>query len=485
MILPCVSEGVQSSERLAFMVIPRFAIVAVFAALVFISKLPILDVPFYWDEMAWVSQARWLAQGTLFHALPGLRGASAFFGHPPGLHLTLAVLVKFFGFSIALAHLLPIGFAFIGTLFTYLLGRSLYDTRAGLLAALCLFLSPIYFAQAGMFLADLPVAALGVACVYLALRGSYRPYVLCASYMVLLKETAVAVVVAVALYRALTGGALKERLRRLIAYAVPLVVIGLFVAWQKLMTGRWFFIYPPNLHLELLVPTPRVVLHQVVVITRWLFVYQGRWMFTAAIILNLVLHRETRRRRELWLLALMALLSGYAFALLYFLPRYILPALPIVYVIGAWSLLELFTMPAWRTAVVAITVVFMAWTLTHQPLTSSSEFNLRYLDVVAIHRTMCGLIAAEHPGSRVLTAWPHTQELRQPELGYVKQAVRAESFNDGSELDDRGADLILVSTVPLTDDMTELRDYAVRNGWRLLRRLENGPAISELYQRSE
>ncbi len=465
--------------------IPRFAIAAVFAALVFLSKLPVLDVPFYWDEMAWVGQARWLAQGPLFRAIPGLRGAAAFFGHPPGLHLTLAVLVKLFGFSIALPHLLAIGFAFIGTLFTYLLGRSLYGERAGLLAAVCLFFSPIYFAQAGMFLGDLPVAALGVACVYLAVRGAFWPYLLCACCMVLLKETAIAVVVAVALYRALTGGSLKERLRRLIAYALPLVVTGLFAAWQKLMTGQWFFIYPPHSNLDLFVPTPRVVLDQVVTITGWLFVLQGRWVLTAAIVLNLVMHREARRRRELRLLALMGLLSGYAFAPLYLLPRYILPALPMVYVVGAWSLLELFATPAQKNAAAAITVVFMAWTLTHQPFAGSSEFNLRYLDVVAIHRTLCGLIAAEHPDARVLTAWPHTQELRQPELGYVKQAVRAESLEHGSELDDRGADLILVSIVPPTDGMGDLRDLALRNGWRLLRRLENGPAVSELYQRGE
>ena len=471
--------------------IPRFAIVAVLAALVFLSKLPVLSVPFYWDEMAWVSQAHWLAQGSLLRALPGLRGASAFFGHTPGLHLALAALAQVFGFSIVLAHLIPVTFAAVGVVFTYLLGRALFDARAGVLAALGLFLSPIYFAQAGMFLGDLPVAALGVASVYFGVRGWYWRFVACASCMVLLKETAIAVVVAVLLYRLLTGGSIAERARELVTWSVPLIVVGLFASWQKLMTGRWFFIYPQHWTVDLFVPTPAMVRYQLAEITEWLFVDQGRWVFTAAIALNLIRHRAARRRPELWLLALITLLSGYAFAVMYLLPRYLLPALPMVYVLGAWSLLELFETPAAKATAATVAVVFMIWTLTHQPLVGNAEFNPRYLDVVAVHQEMDAFVAAEHPNARVLTAWPHTQELSQPELGYVRQRVHVVPFNGGSmaprapnaRLDDRGADLILASIVLPADGMTDLRSEAIRNGWRLLRRLENGPAVSELYER--
>src|SRR2546426_7645158 len=76
-----------------------------FAVLVFFAKLPILDVPLYWDEMGWASQARWLSGVNLARALPGLRAPDAFWGHPPALHLTLAFLAKIFGYSIVLSHL--------------------------------------------------------------------------------------------------------------------------------------------------------------------------------------------------------------------------------------------------------------------------------------------------------------------------------------------------------------------------------------------
>src|ERR1051325_5050203 len=163
-----------------------------FAALVFFAKLSILNVPLYWDEMGWAHQAHWLSGVNLARALPGLRAADAFWGHPPALHLTLASLAKVFGYSIVLAHLIAICFAFIGVWFTFLLGRLLYDAKTGFFAALLLFLSPIYFAQSGMFLADMPVAALGVASVYFALRRKFWAYVVSATYMVFIKETSIA-----------------------------------------------------------------------------------------------------------------------------------------------------------------------------------------------------------------------------------------------------------------------------------------------------
>src|SRR5262249_22141264 len=147
--------------------------------------------PLYWDEMGWATQARWLSQGNLARALPGLRPADAFWGHPPALHLTLALLAKLFGYSIALAHLIAVAFAFVGVWFSFLLGRFLYDAKTGFFAALFLFFSPVYFAQSGMFLADAPVAALGVASIYFALRRNFLAYVLTASYMVFIKETSI------------------------------------------------------------------------------------------------------------------------------------------------------------------------------------------------------------------------------------------------------------------------------------------------------
>ena len=464
-----------------------------FAALVFFAKLPILDVPHYWDEMAWVSQAHWLSQVNLLRALPGLRAPDAFWGHPPGLHLTLASLAKIFGYSIILSHLIPVCFAFIGVSFTFLLGRLLYDAKTGFFAALFLFLSSMYFAQSGMFLADVPVASLGVMSIYFALRRHYLAYLLSATYMVFIKETSIALLVALLLYHFFTTRSkTKEKLTVLVKYSVPLFLIGLFFIWQKVATGYFFFIYAPTFEIKLLDLTPRLISNKLATITGWLFIYQHSYIFSSLIALNLIVNRTSRGRPELWLFFLICLFSGYSFVVLFFLPRYLLPVFPYLYLLGSWSLMELVKPAASKIPAAIVLLLVLVWFLATQPFTgNNAELNLRYLDVVRVHREMCEFIASEFFHSRTLTAWPHDRQLQQPHLGYVKKPLRVVSLPgkdlSATSLADqpilREVDLILVSTTPVTFGMEELRTYALKNDWRLIRRLADEPIASELYAR--
>jgi hypothetical protein len=461
----------------------RLPIFLFFAALVLISKLPILDAPHYWDEMGWVSQARWLSQVDLFRALPGLRAPDAFWGHPPGLHLTLASAAKLFGYSVILSHLIPVCFAFLGVWFMYLLGSRLYDARTGFFSALFLFLSPMYFAQSGMFLADLPVTALGIMSVYFALWGPYAAYFLCATYMVFIKETSIALLVALLLYLFSAAQPAKRSLREAVKYSLPLVMIGFFFVWQKIATGRFFFIYDPLLfNIKLFELSPAAIFDQFFRITRWVFIEQQRYIFSGLIVLNLVIDKSSRRRPELWLFFFIGVLSAYSFLVLFFLPRYLLPALPYLYLMGTWSLMELARRAGRKTAAGLVTLLIMGWSLATQPFRGNAEFNPRYLDVVRVHKEMCDFIMSELPTARILTSWPHTAQLQSPHLGYVTSALSVASLRDAPNAP--ASDLLLVSLVPTAPGMQELSAYAAENNWRLIRRLERPPVVTELYERA-
>jgi hypothetical protein len=459
-----------------------------FAVLVFLAKFPILTVPLYWDEMGWAHQAHWLSGVNLLRALPGLRPPDAFWGHPPALHLTLAMLAKVFGYSIVLAHLIAVCFAFIGVWFTFLLGRLLYDAKTGFFAALFLLLSPVYFAQSGMFLADMPVAALGVASIYFALRRNFLAYVLTATYMVFIKETSIALLGALLVYLFLmTKPKAKNSLFYLLKYSIPLFLIGLFFVWQKLTTGYFFFIYPPSIDIKLFELTPQLIYRQFVTISHWLFIAQQRYIFWALIVLNLIVNRVTRCRSELWLFLLICVFSGYSFALLFFLLRYLLPVLPYIYLVGTGSLLELAGRKAWKIPAATALLLLSTWSLATQPFTGNAEFNLKYLDVVSAHKEMCEYIASQFPQARIATDWPHILELLHPHLGYVKKRLRALSVptRDLTSLEDEPArlnvDLILLSTTPASTQSEELKTYALKHNWRLIKRVVNEPVATELY----
>lgn len=467
----------QSRLRNAF-ASPAFAMASLAVAAI-LFKVPTLDTPAYWDEMGWLRQADWLSERNLGRAIPGLHPAAEFWGHPTGLHLILATLGKVFGVSLNTAHALIAAFAALGVCATFLLARYWYGTRTAWVAALFLLLSPIYLAQSGMFLADVPVTSLGVLATYFLVKDRYVPYVACASCMVLLKETGIVLVVALLLYRFVVLSPFRHaRLRDVARYGLPLGVIGAFILLQKATTGHFFFIY--DFHVQLFQLTPALVLDKFGVITQWIFIDQYRFIFTALIVLNLLVNAKARRR-ELWFFAFVVVLSGYSFSVLYYLPRYVLPVLPLFYILAAASILDLARRPRLELVAACAALGMVGWSLTSQPLDRNGETSFRYLDIVAMHKAVIDRLVRERPDAKVLTTWPHTDELTKPLLGYVHQPIDAQGFRAESDL--READFILVSQ-PANGPEVRLRELALRDAWRLILRRENESAWIELYARA-
>ncbi|MGH9195204.1 MAG: hypothetical protein ACRD1T_05650, partial [Acidimicrobiia bacterium] len=98
------------------------------------------------------------------------------------------------------------------------------------------------------------------------------------------------------------------------------------------------------------------------------------------------------------------------------------------------------------------------------------------------HKTMIEHVASEFSEARMLTSWPHTTQLRNPFLGYVRRPLRMKSFS--LEVDLEKGDLILVSA-PAAGRMDELRELAQQSEWRRIKRLKKGAIQIELFGRSE
>jgi hypothetical protein len=66
------------------------------------------------------------------------------------------------------------------------------------------------------------------------------------------------------------------------------------------------------------------------------------------------------------------------------------------------------------------------------PYGFSLEDNLAYREYIVMHRNAARFLQSHHPESRILTAWPASDEITRPYLGYVErplQAVRIEDFS--------------------------------------------------------
>jgi hypothetical protein len=120
----------------------------------------------------------------------------------------------------------------------------------------------------------------------------------------------------------------------------------------------------------------------------------------------------------------MALIGGAVLA------RYVLPAVPLVIIIAVstlWRRLRL-----WYVAIAFIALFFVVGWFWNPPYGFSPEDNLAYRDYIFLHQDAERFLEARHPMARVLTAWPASDELTRPWLGYITrpmQVVRVEDFS--------------------------------------------------------
>ena len=112
------------------------------------------------------------------------------------------------------------------------------------------------------------------------------------------------------------------------------------------------------------------------------------------------------------------------------LERYLLPALPVLYIAmaGACALL------AWRWrwwASAGLTASLIAGSFINPPYPFPYENNLAMVDFVRLHQNAARLIEELRIAGPIYTAWPLTAALRQPEFGYVEfshQTVETSDF---------------------------------------------------------
>jgi hypothetical protein len=129
----------------------------------------------------------------------------------------------------------------------------------------------------------------------------------------------------------------------------------------------------------------------------------------------------------------------------------------------------------------AIIIALQIYSLSGTISYGNYECSMKYLDVVKMHETMCEYIEKEFPYARVLTVFPHTQELSRPDLGYVNRPLMVYQFKgDANFRDFNYFDLVLFSA-PADSYGDVLRDSALRSNLNLIKRLEKGNIISELY----
>jgi hypothetical protein len=425
----------------------------------FLLHIPLLRLPYFWDEAGYyVPAARdLLLTGSL------ISHSTVSNAHPPLVLAWIALWWKVVGYAPLItrtAMLVAAAFALLGV---FRLAERVANTEVAIASTLCTALYPVFFTQSSLAQVDLAAAGFIFWGLSSYLKSEESAALFWFALAALAKETAILAPLALAGWEA--AGLLARRsslrelwlftgehndnepqprfrsARRIASLLLPALPIALWYAYHYAHTGYIFgnpefFRYnvaatlsPTRFFLALAMRIWQVsgylhlwVLTLAMTLAMWMLppqrdsgVARPRISFPIQIVFYVIL---------LTFLAAMALIGGAVLA------RYMLPVVPLVIILSVSTLWRRANF--WWAAVAFVALTFVAAWFWNPPYGFSPEDNLAYRDYVTMHEDGERFLEARYPMARVLTAWPASDELSRPWLGYITRPMRVVRVEDFS-----------------------------------------------------
>lgn len=433
--------------------LPLWMIFPVIFAALYLTHISLLRLPYYWDEAGYYIPAAW----DLFRTGSLIPITTISNAHPPLPSIYLALWWKVSGFHPAVTREAVLIVASLGLLAVWRLAIRLNGSPlVAFWTVLLTGLYPIWFAQSTLAHADIFAAAATLWALVYALPDQSRqprnasgtariwPAAIWFSLAVLCKETAIIIPLSLAAFE--LGVALRKpraiRRRSYVLAACYSVCVLPLAAWYGYHYARTGFLFgnPEFLRynatstlepLRILAAFGHRLLH--------LFAHMNMFVpvlcTLAAMMLTPIVDEQGQTPNRVSFPAqariyFLQLINALAFSVLggALLTRYLLPMYPLILLVAVstfhrrtryWSLLSAFSAAA-----------FLAAIFINPPYGFAPEDNLTYAHTIRLHQQAIGQLTSHYQGSIVLTAWPATDELTRPELGYVKTPFNVARLED-------------------------------------------------------
>jgi 4-amino-4-deoxy-L-arabinose transferase-like glycosyltransferase len=416
---------------------------------VYLTHITLLRLPYYWDEAGYYIPAAYdfLRTGRL---IPYSTLSNA---HPPLPSLYLALWWKTSGYLPAVTRVSMCIVSSLGLLAVYqLVLRITYRIAVAAAVTVLTLLYPVWFAQSTLAHADVfaATATLWALCFYLRTDRSLRDFWITAfffSLAALSKETAIVTPIGLAIgelcYKDVPSLEIGARLRRALILLSPLLPLAAWYAYHRYKTGFIFGnpeylrynatstmsalriavalghrIFHLTAHMNLFVP---------VLCTAAAWMLPPRPLTGSADGLRPPLNRGVLLR--IWTVLIV---NALFFSILggALLTRYLLPLYPLVLLLCVYCWYR--RVRGWGMLFLLSAVAFVLGIFINPPYRFSPEDNLSYRDMIVLQQQAIHQIAKLYPTATVLTAWPATDELSKPELGYVRRPYPVVAINDFS-----------------------------------------------------
>lgn len=436
-----------------------FVVIFVF---IFLLHLPLLRLPYFWDEAGYyIPAARDIfLTGSL---IPHSTISNA---HPPLVLIWLALWWKVVGYAPAVTRSAMVLFAAFALLGVFRLAERVANVKVAIASMLCTAFYPVFFAQSSLAQVDLAAAGFTFWGLAAYMEGQAFRVAFWFALAGLAKETAILAPVALITWEILyflVGKNSTRQLwpkkslhksdnlvpaiwiscarRRILSLLISIVPLATWYTYHYLRTGYVFgnpefFRYNVSATLD---PT-RFFLALALRIWQ-LCGYLHLWILTLATLLAMwMLPPEQDSGFDRPRIGIpeqtifYVVIATYALAMAMIggavLARYLLPAIPLVIILCVSTIWR--RVRYWTAVVAFVALAFVAAWFWNPPYGFSPEDNLAYRDYVILHEDGEHFLEARYPMARVLTAWPASDEITRPWLGYITRPMRVVRIEDFS-----------------------------------------------------
>ncbi len=425
-------------------ILSRTAIFLLLAACVLLLHFPLLHLPYFWDEAGYyVPAARdlFLSGSLIPHSTPSN-------AHPPLVMAYLAIGWKMLGFSPLATRSVMVLLSAFSLTGLFLLAESISNREVALAAVFCTALYPVVFTESSLAQVDLPAAGFTFwgLLAYVKKRWSISAFWFCLA--ALSKETAIITPLALFTWCLICHLGLPNRVRRIcpekpaearvLWLLVPVLPLALWYGYHYLRTG-YVFGNPEFFRYNVQSTFSPLRILLAFGLRLWqIFGYLQLGLLTVAMLFAMSkppLRDKDVERPRISLptqFAFYAVIAAYVMTMAFIggavLARYMLPVVPLVIVIAISTLWR--RLRYWRVLVAAVALAFAIALVVNPRYGFSLEDNLAYRDYILLHQDAESYLQTHYPSARVLTAWPASDEIARPYLGYVHQPMRVFRIED-------------------------------------------------------
>jgi hypothetical protein len=430
---------------------PALVYAAIFL-FVFLLHVRLLQLPYFWDEAGYYIPAARdiLLTGSL---IPHSTVSNA---HPPLVMAWLALWWKVVGYAPLVTRTAMLVLAAFALLGVFRLAERVANTQVAIASTLCTALYPVFFAQSSLAHVDLAAAGFIFWALSAYVEGQFVATAIWFSLAAMAKETAILAPLALAGWESIgwiarsssmrqlwgsRASSVTANSRRIASLLIPAAPLALWYAYHYTRTG--YVLGNPEFFRYNVASTLSPLRFLLALLIRlWQVTgYLHLWVLTLATVLAMwTLPPQSDGGGERPRIGIPVQMVFYVVVLAYVvamaliggavLARYMLPAIPLMMIVSVSTLWR--RLSFWGAAVACVAFAFVAAWFWNPHYGFSPEDNLAYRDYVVLHEDGESFLEARYPMARVLTAWPASDEITRPWLGYTTRpmsVVRIEDFS--------------------------------------------------------